>query len=129
MKEILVENLPGAGEGWFTTVSGSDGGIFDPVTGLYTTTGQPTQVVLTVSLTPPADSDVDVETLMGSDIAFTATTEDPDSGDTASAGPVSADVDVDAVADGFEGSAGDDGDGGHRRQVRPGHGSDGRRRR
>ncbi len=99
VREILVENLPGASEGWFTTVTGSDGGLFNPATGIYTTNGQPGQVILTVSLMPPADSDADVATVMGGDIAFTATTEDPDSGDTAISGPVTADVDVDAVAD------------------------------
>ncbi len=100
VREILVENLPGASEGWFTTVSGDDVGLFNPATGIYTTSGQPGQVILTVTLTPPADSDLDVATVMGGDIAFTATTEDPDSGDTAISGPVTADVDVDAVADG-----------------------------
>ncbi|WP_193371565.1 type I secretion C-terminal target domain-containing protein [Pelagibius marinus] len=99
VSEILVENLPGAADGWTTSVVGNDGGSFNPVTGIYTTSGQPGAVILTVSLTPPADSDLDVETEMGADISFTATAEDPDSGDTADAAPVTADVDVDAVAD------------------------------
>ena len=97
---ILVANLPGVGEGWTTAVVGDDGGSFDPATGLYTTAGQPGQVILTVTLAPPADSDLDVATVMGGDIAFTATTTDPNSGDTATSNPVTADVDVDAVADG-----------------------------
>ncbi|WP_193370324.1 FecR domain-containing protein [Pelagibius marinus] len=100
VSEILLTNLPGAGEGWFTTVEGDDGGIFDPATGIYTTSGSPTSVILTVTLMPPPDSDLDVATVMGGDISFTATTTDPNSGDTAASAPVSADVDVDAVADG-----------------------------
>lgn len=103
VSQILVQNLPGAGEAWFTTVEGDDGGLFDPATGIYTTSGQPTTVVLTVTLMPPADSDLDVATVMGDDIAFTATTTDPNSGDTATSAPVEVDVDVDAVVDG-EGS-------------------------
>ncbi|WP_299397185.1 hypothetical protein, partial [Pelagibius sp.] len=99
VSEILVGNLPGVDEGWTSSVVGNDGGSFNPATGLYTTAGSPASVVLTVSLTPPADSDLDVLTTMGSDISFTATAEDPESGDTATAAPVEADVDVDAVAD------------------------------
>ena len=99
VSEILVGNLPGVPEGWTSSVVGSDGGSFNPATGLYTTNGSPASVVLTVSLTPPADSDLDVLTTMGADISFTATAEDPESGDTATADPVEADVDVDAVAD------------------------------
>jgi Ca2+-binding RTX toxin-like protein/HSP20 family molecular chaperone IbpA len=101
VQQVLVGNLPGAGEGWFTTVEGDDNGLFDPVTGLYTTSGQPSEVVLTITLMPPPDSDEDVATVMGGDISFTATAEDPDSGDRATAAPVGADVNVDAVADGL----------------------------
>src|SRR3546814_5089079 len=68
-------------------------------TGVYTTAGNPASVTLTVTLTPPADSDLDVASVMPGDITFTATAEDPQSGDTAVSDPVVADVNVDAVAD------------------------------
>ncbi|WP_340119974.1 type I secretion C-terminal target domain-containing protein [Pelagibius sp. 7325] len=99
ISQIEVENLPGAEQGWTVSVVGNDGGSFDPVTGIYTTAGEPGSVTLTVTLAPPADSDVDVATVMGDDIIFTATAEDPDSGDTAASAPAVADVNVDAVAD------------------------------
>src|SRR3546814_3374274 len=44
-------------------------------------------------------SDLDVASVMPGDITFTATAEDPESGDTAVSDPVVADVNVDAVAD------------------------------
>src|SRR3546814_11059478 len=67
-------------------------------TGVYTTAGNPASVTLTVTLTPPADSDLDVASVMPGDITFTATAEDPQSADTAVSDPVVADVNVDAVA-------------------------------
>src|SRR3546814_7565497 len=91
--------LPGVGEGWTVSIVGSDGGSFSSTTGLYTTSGSPASVTLTVTLTPPADSDLDVASVMPGDITFTATAQDPESGDTAVSTPVEADVNVDAVAD------------------------------
>ena len=97
LTQIQIDNLP---TGWGVTVTGDDGGSMNYASGVYTTAGNPASVILTVTLTPPADSDVDVATLMGgNDITFTATAEDPESGDTADSAPVVADVNVDAVAD------------------------------
>src|SRR3546814_13002565 len=78
---------------------GSAVGSFSDTTGLDTTSGSPASVPLTVTLTPPADSDLDVASVMPGDITFTATAQDPESGDTAVSTPVEADVNVDAVAD------------------------------
>src|SRR3546814_522688 len=68
VSQILVENLPGVGEGWTVSIVGSDGGSFSSTTGLYTTSGSPASVTLTVTLTPPADSDLDVASVMPGDI-------------------------------------------------------------
>src|SRR3546814_7944577 len=70
--------LPGVGEGWTVSIVGSDGGSFSSTTGLYTTSGSPASVTLTVTLTPPADSDLDVASVMPGDITFTATAQDPE---------------------------------------------------
>src|SRR3546814_9067127 len=50
VSQILVENLPGVGEGWTVSIVGSDGGSFSSTTGLYTTSGSPASVTLTVTL-------------------------------------------------------------------------------
>src|SRR3546814_1023307 len=68
VSQILVENLPGVGEGWTVSIVGSDGGSFSSTTGLYTTSGSPASVTLTVTLTPPADSALDVASVMPGDI-------------------------------------------------------------
>ncbi|MEO3431492.1 hypothetical protein AAFN88_21725, partial [Pelagibius sp. CAU 1746] len=88
--------------GWTVDVDDNGaGGSFD-ANFLYTADGTDQSVVFTVTLTPPANSDVDVFGELGADLSVSATVADPHSGDTASSGPVVIDVNVDAVVDGSE---------------------------
>jgi Ca2+-binding RTX toxin-like protein len=86
--------------GWGVVISdGPANGSFDGDFN-YTADGVDQSVTFTVTLTPPADSDLDVaSTLAGLDLAVSATAKD---GALVSpvTGPVAIDVNVDAVADG-----------------------------
>ena len=86
-------NLPPAG--WGFSVTGLDGGTFNALTGDYTVNGVMQHVALTVTVTPPADSDAD-----WSGITVQATAADITSPSTmASSGTSSVNVVVDAVLD------------------------------
>ncbi|MEO3431531.1 hypothetical protein AAFN88_21945, partial [Pelagibius sp. CAU 1746] len=90
-----------ADAGWTVDVDDNGaGGSFD-ANFLYTADGTDQSVVFTVTLTPPANSDVDVLGTLVSDLSVSATAKD---GVLVSAPstPVVIDVNVDAVVDGSE---------------------------
>ncbi len=90
ISQIAISNLPTG-----ASVSGSDGGSYDAGTGIYTTSGNPSSVTLTIAgLTPTPDSDVD----LGS-IGFTATAQDSSDSSLTSSTGTSVSVITDAVLD------------------------------
>ncbi len=90
ISQIAISNLPTG-----ASVSGSDGGSYDAGTGIYTTSGHPSSVTLTIAgLTPTPDSDVD----LGS-IGFTATAQDSSDSSLTSSTGTSVSVITDAVLD------------------------------
>ncbi|MEO3434820.1 Calx-beta domain-containing protein [Inquilinus sp. CAU 1745] len=99
LSEVKLTQLQALnGAGWTVTVDdGAATGTYDETTGIYTPAVDTKSVTLTVTLTPPANSDEDVWTEVGADITVTATATDGSI--TATSDPTIIDVNVDAVAD------------------------------
>jgi len=104
---LTFSNLPNAVAGdWLVEISDDGGATWTEATAVdgsftYTPASAVTSVTLTVKLTPPADSDVDVATLKGSDIGVTVTATDADGVPFVTTPPATIDVNVDAVLDQF----------------------------
>ncbi len=97
-------NLPA---GWTVVVTdGGAGGSYSAVTGVYTPVGSVTSAILTVTITPPEDSDVDVANVMPGDISVTASAQDLGGGPVFTSAAQVVDVNVDAVLDRYADVAG-----------------------
>jgi T1SS-143 domain-containing protein len=87
--QIEVSNLPAG-----AIITGSDGGSYNALTGIYTVNGTQTSVTLTVTVAGAEDTDVDLGTT-----TFTATAADITSPTTTTTSSTTATVVVDAVLD------------------------------
>ncbi|OOZ35980.1 retention module-containing protein [Solemya velesiana gill symbiont] len=85
---------------WTVTVDDGDAnGSYDDQSGIYTPEDNAQSVILTVTLTPPADSDVDVLSEMAGDIQVRASASDLDGSNAVDSAWQGINVNVDAVAE------------------------------